>query len=173
MNTDDRHDAARDVLNTVSVPEPFREIFLRAQHYVEEYFSDRASDPTHGSITIAGERYILVRAASMSVEFFELVASLYRDKGTDEARSVAKNLLFDVAHAIGKADAKVFQTRMGVSDPVERMSAGPVHFAYAGWANVLIHPESRPQPSEDFYLIYDHPYSFEADAWLKRDTRVE
>ena len=173
MNTDDRHDAARDVLNTVSVPEPFRDIFLRAQHYVEEYFSDRASDPTHGSITIAGERYILVRAASMSVEFFELVASLYRDKGTDEARSVAKNLLFDVAHAIGKADAKVFQTRMGVSDPVERMSAGPVHFAYAGWANVLIHPESRPQPSEDFYLIYDHPYSFEADAWLKRDTRVE
>ena len=173
MNTDDRHDAARDVLNTVSVPEPFREIFLRAQHYVEEYFSDRASDPTHGSITIAGERYILVRAASMSVEFFELVASLYQDKGMDEARSVAKNLLFDVAHAIGKADAKVFQTRMGVSDPVERMSAGPVHFAYAGWANVLIHPESRPQPDEDFYLIYDHPYSFEADAWLKRDTRVE
>ena len=173
MHVDDQRDAVNDVLNTVSVPEPFREIFLRAQHYVEQYFSDQASDPTHGSITIAGERYILVRAASMSVEFFEMVASLYRDKGIEAARSVAKNLLFDVAHAIGKADAKVFHARMGVTDPIERMSLGPVHFAYAGWANVLIHPESRPQPNDDCYLLYDHPYSFEADAWLKRDARVE
>jgi signal transduction histidine kinase/CheY-like chemotaxis protein len=165
--------SAPDELRTVSVPEPFREIFLRAQHYVAQYFSDRVDDASHGSITIAGERYILVRAASMSVEFFELVSSLYRDKGTDAAHSVAKNLLFDVAHAIGKADAKVFHTRMGVTDPVERLSAGPVHFAYAGWANVLIHPESRPDPSEEYYLLYDHPYSFEADAWLKRGVRVD
>ncbi|MEP7345786.1 MAG: ATP-binding protein [Gemmatimonadaceae bacterium] len=162
-----------DALRTVSVPEPFHEIFLRAQEYVARYFSDRVDDPTRGSITIAGERYILVRAASMSVEFFELVTSLYSDKGTEAARAVAKNLLFDVAHAIGKADAKVFHTRMGVTDPVERLSAGPVHFAYAGWANVLIHPESRPSPSEDFYMLYDHPYSFEADAWLKRGARVD
>ncbi|MFN8579533.1 MAG: ATP-binding protein [Gemmatimonadaceae bacterium] len=165
--------AAADELRTVSVPDPFREIFLRAQDYVARYFSDRHDDPAHGSITIAGERYILVRASSMSVEFFELVSSLYRDKGRDEAHSVAKNLLFDVAHAIGKADAKVFHERMGVTDPVERLSAGPIHFAYAGWANVLIHPESRPHPSEEYYLIYDHPYSFEADAWLKRGARVD
>ena len=173
MHGDDRHDDAPDELNTVSVPEPFRDIFLRAQRYVEEYFSDLTRDPGHGSITIAGERYILVRAASMSVEFFEMVASLYRDKGTAVARSVANNLLFDVAHAIGKADANVFRARMGVTDPVEGMSAGPVHFAYAGWANVLIHPESRPQPNEEFFLLYEHPYSFEADAWLKRAVRVE
>ncbi|MEP6619369.1 MAG: ATP-binding protein [bacterium] len=173
MHADGQTEQTGDVLNTVGVPEPLTEIFLRAQHYVESYFSDQKSDPTHGSITIAGERYILVRAASMSVEFFELVASLYRDKGPDAARSVANNLLFDVAHAIGKADAQVFQARMGVTDPVERLSAGPVHFAYAGWANVLIHPESQPQPTEDFYLLYDHPYSFEADAWLKREANVE
>ncbi len=163
--------AMRD-LRTVSVPAPLSEIFLRAQSYVARYFSDRVEDPGQGSITIAGERYILVRAASMSVEFFELVASLYREKGGEAAHLVAKNLLFDVAHAIGKADARVFHERMGVTDPVERLSAGPVHFAFAGWASVLIHPESRPDPSEDYYLLYDHPYSFEADAWLKRASLV-
>jgi hypothetical protein len=32
---------------------------------------------------------------------------------------------------------------------------------------VDISPESRPSPDEDFYLLYDHPYSFESDAWIQ------
>ncbi|HEY6549381.1 MAG TPA: ATP-binding protein, partial [Vicinamibacteria bacterium] len=137
-----------------------------AQSYVSRYFADRQEDPSHGSITISGERYILVRAASMSVEFFDLVRSLYDDKGPEEARSVASNLLFDTAHAIGKADARTFREKMGVVDPIERLSAGPVHFAFSGWAFVDILPESRPSPDEDYYLAYEHPFSFESHAWL-------
>ena len=97
----------------MKVPEPFRPVFLRAQDYVSRYFKDRRERPEHGTISISGERYVLLRAASMSVEFFDLVTSLYRDKGPEEARRVASNLLFDIAHSIGKADAGVFQRRMG------------------------------------------------------------
>ncbi|MGE0355017.1 MAG: response regulator, partial [Gemmatimonadales bacterium] len=79
----------------------------------------------------------------------------------------------DIAHAIGKADAHQFHTRMGVVDPIERLSAGPVHFAYSGWAFVKIHPESRPAPDENYYLIYDHPFSFESDAWVRRGRKVD
>src|ERR1043166_370044 len=86
-------------LTTVSVPEQFAPIFERAQEYVARYFSDRVEDPAQSSIIISGERYILVRAASMSVEFFDLVQSLYRKDGFGEARTVANNILFDLAHS--------------------------------------------------------------------------
>jgi PAS domain S-box-containing protein len=160
-------------LTAASVPEPIQPLFLRAQQYVEQYFADRVEDPRHSTISISGERYILVRAASMSVEFFDLVTSLYRDKGPLEARSVANNLLFDLAHAIGKADAKTFHQRMGVTDPIEKLSAGPIHFSFSGWAFVEIFPQSSPSPDENYFLIYDHPFSFEADSWIKRGRKVD
>ncbi len=160
-------------LDTVSVPEPFRPIFSRAQQYVEQYFSQRVEDPRHSSILISGERYILVRAASMSVEFFDLVTSLYQDKGPEEARKVASNLLFDVAHAIGKADARSFHEKMGVTHPIERLSVGPIHFSFCGWSFVEILPESHPSPDQDCFLIYDHPFSFESNAWRQHGRKVE
>ncbi len=160
-------------LDTVSVPAEFRPIFSRAQQYVEQYFSERVEDPRHSSILISGERYILVRAASMSVEFFDLVTSLYQDKGPEEARKVASNLLFDVAHAIGKADARSFHEKMGVTDPIERLSVGPIHFSFSGWAFVQISPESRPSPDQNYFLLYDHPFSFESDAWRRHGRSSE
>ena len=170
----ERSTAARNTrapLRTVRVPEPFVPLFRRAQDYVERYFRGKAFRPQHGTISISGERYILLRAASMSVEFFDLVTSLYEDKGPDEARGVASNLLFDVAHAIGKADAQAFHKKMRLADPIEKLSAGPIHFSYSGWAFVDISPESHPSPDSDYYLIYDHPYSFESDTWLRRGRR--
>jgi len=158
-------------LRTVKVPAPFAPVFEAAQSYVSRYFADRQENPAQGSISISGERYILVRAASMSVEFFDLVRSLYEDKGPDEARTVASNLLFDTAHAIGKADARAFHEKMGVVDPIERLSAGPIHFAFAGWAFVDILAESRPSPDEDYFLVYEHPFSFESHSWLARGRR--
>jgi signal transduction histidine kinase len=56
---------------------------------------------------------------------------------------------------------------MGVQDPIEKLSAGPIHFSHTGWAFVDIFAESKPTPDENYYLIYDHPFSFEADAWEK------
>jgi diguanylate cyclase (GGDEF)-like protein/PAS domain S-box-containing protein len=160
-------------LSTVSVPEPIRPLFLKAQDYVSRYFATKTENPAQGTISISGERYILLRAASMSIEFFDLVTSLYKDKGPDEARTVASNLLFDLAHAIGKADAQTFHSRMGVEDPIEKLSAGPIHFSFAGWAFVKISPESNPTPDENYFLIYDHPFSFESDAWLRKGRKSE
>ena len=156
----------RRSLDTVSVPKPFRPLFLSAQDYVARYFDRQVANPKRGTISISGERYILVRAASMSVEFFDLVTSLYADKGPAEAGSVAKNLLYDLAHSLGRADARAFAAKMHVTEPIEKLSAGPIHFSFAGWAFVAISADSRPSPDEHYYLLYDHPFSFEADAWL-------
>ena len=168
-----RSKASETMPRTVDVPAPLAPLFRRAEEYVRRYFADRVENPETASVLISGERYILVRAASMSVEFFDLVTSLYKDRGADEAASVAKNLLFDVAHAIGRADARAFQARMQVSNPIERLSAGPIHFSFSGWAYVRIFPESNPAPDDSYYLIYDHPFSFESDAWLKHGRRTD
>ncbi|MCP4020938.1 MAG: hypothetical protein GY729_03775, partial [Desulfobacteraceae bacterium] len=160
-------------LRTVSVPDNFHSVFLKAQEYVESYFSDGKNDPEKGCISFSGERYILIRAASISKEFLDMMMHLYRDRGQKEARSLAFNYLFDMAHSIGKADAKSFFNKMALDDPIEKLSAGPVHFAYTGWASVKIYPMSNPTPDEDFYLIYDHPYSFEADTWIEKHEKTD
>jgi len=147
-------------------------LFAKAQEYVSKYFSQRIENPTEGTIEVFGERYILVRAASMSIDFFEAVTNLYEDSGPEKANNVARSLLFDVAHAIGKMDARNFHKKMGLTDPIEKLSAGPVHFSHSGWAFVDILPESSPTPDEDYYLIYDHPFSFESDAWIKAGKKA-
>jgi signal transduction histidine kinase/CheY-like chemotaxis protein len=154
-------------LKTVKVPAAMEAPFVAAEKLVSAYFQDRRELPEQGTIEIWGERYLLVRAASLSVEFFSLVDELYGPGRQREADEFSRNILFDLAHAIGKSDAHTFHSRMGLEDPIARLSAGPVHFSLTGWAFVDILPESTPTASDDYYLIYDHPYSFESDAWLR------
>jgi diguanylate cyclase (GGDEF)-like protein/PAS domain S-box-containing protein len=165
--------AGASELTTVKVPTPFEPPFLRAQEYVSRYFANRIEQPDTATISIAGERYVLLRAASLSVEFVELVTKLYADRGPGQARSVANNLLFDFAHALGKADARCFQEKMNVSEPIDNLSAGPIHFAFSGWAFVDISAESRPSPDENYFLLYDHPFSFESHSWLAKQRQSD
>jgi two-component sensor histidine kinase len=158
--------------NTVSVPDPFRPLFDKAESIVKEYFSEFKANPTEGSIKINDERYVLMRASSLSVDFFQKIQSLYSDKGEAQAFHIGRNFLFDISHVMGSADAKNFHFKMNLDDPISKLSAGPIHFAYSGWAFVDILPESNPSPDENFFLKYHHPYSFEADSWLDQNEKV-
>ncbi len=160
-------------LKTARVPPALESDFLKAEEVVARFFSEQVADPSRGAIEIAGERYLLVRAASLSVEFFDLVESLYGPGRESDAREFARHILFDLAHAIGKSDAKNFHARMGLDDPVARLAAGPVHFSHSGWAFVDIDERSAPSPDGEFTLLYDHPYSFECDAWLRDGRKAE
>ena len=160
------------MLRTVKVPEGMAGAFERAEELVARWFADWRADPERGTIELGGERYVLVRAAGLSVELFALVRKLYGKEREAEADAFVLHILFDLAHVLGKSDARQFQLRMGVEDPIERLSAGPIHFAHAGWAFVEIHPESHPTADQDYLLVYDHPYSFESDAWLRAGERT-
>ncbi|MFC5271508.1 PAS domain S-box protein [Adhaeribacter terreus] len=153
--------------DTVMVPKKFKSLFDQAQKTVGEYFSHLKMDPTHGSIEINEQRYVLVRASALAHDFLTTIQEMYADRGEVEALNIGKNFLFDIAHLIGKNDAVNFHSKMNLQDPIAKLAAGPVHFAYSGWAFVDILPQSKPSPDENFYLIYRHPYSFEADSWLQ------
>jgi PAS domain S-box-containing protein len=161
------------MLQTVSVPAQFESLFQKAQEYVSKYFSLKTEDPTQGTIEIFGQRYILVRAASMSVDFFDTIRNLYKGIGDKEAINIARSILFDIAHTIGKMDARNFHKKMHLEDPIEKLSAGPIHFSHSGWAYVDIFPESKPSPDENYFLLYDHPFSFESDAWIQAGKQTE
>ncbi len=153
--------------HSVSVPEDLKPLFEAAEQTVGAYFKDLEMDPTLAKIEIHGQRYLLVRASALSTDFLATIQKLYSDRGLPEAMAIGKNLLFDLAHVIGMNDAKNFHQRMHLKDPIAKLSAGPVHFAYTGWAFVDILPESHPTPDQDFLLVYRHPYSFEADSWKR------
>jgi CheY-like chemotaxis protein/nitrogen-specific signal transduction histidine kinase/predicted hydrocarbon binding protein len=153
--------------DTVSAPDNIKPLFDQAQKTVGDYFRDLKMDPTRGTIEINDQRYVLVRASALSHDFLTTVQHLYADRGEKEAMAIGKNFLFDIAHVIGMNDAKNFHSKMNLKDPIEKLSAGPVHFAYSGWAYVDILPESTPTPDENYYMIYNHPFSFEADSWLR------
>ena len=154
-------------MKTVKVPLEFDPLFEKAAELVAQQFKHKKEMPERGAIEIAGDRYVLIRAASLSVGFFETIATLYKDQGHGVASEITKQILFDLAHAIGKLDAKNFHEKFKLTDPIEKLSVGPIHFAYTGWALVEILPGSKPSTDENYYLIYNHPYSFEAHSWLK------
>ena len=160
-------------MKTVTVPPPMQALFARAEEVVSRFFRERIDDPSRGTIEIHGERYVLVRAAALSVEFFDLVRSLYGAERRAEADEFARSILFDLSHAMGRTDARNFHATMQLTDPIARLSAGPVHFAHAGWAYVDILPESQPAPDDSYCLVYDHPYSFESDAWVRAGRRSD
>lgn len=153
--------------SSVIVPDEMKPLFDVAQQTVGEYFRDLKMDPAKGTIEIHDQRYVLVRASTLSKDFLDTVQKLYADRGAAEAFAIGKNFLFDISHVIGMNDARNFHAKMNLTDPIAKLSAGPVHFAYSGWAFVDILPESNPTPDDDYFLIYNHPYSFEADSWKR------
>jgi len=162
-----------EVKHTVKVPEAFAPIFNKAEKLVANYFKDLKFNPSQGTIEINKERYVLLRASALSYEFLHSIKNLYKDRGEEEAMNIGKNILFDVAHVLGNEDALNFHKKLKLKDPISKLSAGPVHFAYTGWASVDISAESNPSPDNNFFIKYNHPFSFEADSWLKTNKKSD
>lgn len=152
---------------TVLAPDPFAPVFEAVEYKVQSYFGDFLIQPEQGEIYIGGERYVLFKSASLSYEFLDIIKELYSNRSAAEATRIGNNFLFDIAHVLGKKDALSFHEKLDLVDPVEKLAAGPVQFAYTGWATVEILPESNPTPDDDFFLKFRHHNSFEAQSWKR------
>ena len=160
-------------LTTVQVPEGMTELFAEAEQFVQEYFSKFQREPAEGTISIGDQRYILVNADSLSVGFHQHFAAMFPRLEASVADSAAASALYDIAFNTGRNDARILHSTMGVVDPMVKLSSGPVHFSFTGWARVHIFGNGNPVADENYRLFYDHPNSFEADAWLSRVDRGE
>jgi predicted hydrocarbon binding protein len=154
------------MVTTVKVPPQFEAIFAEAEQRVGQFFAGMQRDPSRGVITVGGDRYILVRG--------EAIFTNLREKMTaDFGPAVAEAFLYDLAKTIGRADAQRFAEKMGLQDPIHKLSAGPVHFSHTGWAFVDILPESAPTPDDNYLLVYDHPNTFESEITVRRGVKSQ
>ena len=158
---------------TVIVPDQLNDPFFSIENKIRSYFSDLNIDPESGEITAQGQRYILLRSDSFSHEFLEFIIERYADRPLHEAISIGNNFLYDNAKVIGKKDALAFHDRLDLTAPIEKLSAGPIHFAFTGWANVEILEESSPTPDENYFLKFIHHNSFEAQSWIKAGKKSD
>jgi hypothetical protein len=60
-----------------------------------------------------------------------------------------------------------------VIDPIEKLSTGPVHFAYSGWAFVDIYPSSQPSQDNSYFLHYQHPNTFESEIYKQKGMKPD
>ncbi len=145
------------VLKSVRVPPGFEPPFRAAEEYVERLFKQLSCEPARGTIHVGEDRYVLMRAESLYLAWYEAMAEALGEEAAYE-------FIYNTARAIGRSDARTFAQRMGVSSSLERLSAGPVHFAHAGWALVDIFEDSQPSPDNEYYLHYCHPNTFESEV---------
>jgi predicted hydrocarbon binding protein len=145
---------------SVRVPEAFTGLFDQAETYVKAHFDKLKRDPERGTIHVGDARYILVRGDSLTTGFLEVMRDLI---GEEEAFK----FWYRMARVIGREDSRAFCAERGLTDGPARLSTGPVHFAYTGWARVEIDDRSRPAPDDTYYLEYVHPNTFESESWRK------
>ena len=149
----------------VQCPPALAHLFAKAEDIMGAFFARTERRPEAGEITISDTRYLLVRTDSLSIELQEELRKTFGEVGAQQIR-------YKLARACGIRDARLFAERLGVEDPEMKLALGPVHFAHVGWASVNIYPESRPQPNEEYFLVYDHPFSFEAEAYLRNHLQT-
>ena len=145
---------------TVRVPLQFAKLFEDAETYVREHFSAIKMLPERGTIHVGDQRYVLVRAESLTMGFLEVMRDLI---GEEEALK----FWYRMARVIGREDAQAFCAARKLVDGPARLSTGPVHFASTGWARVEIDDRSRLASDDSYYLEYTHPNTFESETWTK------
>lgn len=144
-------------LRSAKVPAAFAPPFEKAEEYVSGLFADFVRCPEEGTVRIGGERYVIMRCQSLFVAWFDALAETFGE-------GVAREFIYNTAREIGRSDSAEFSRRLQIESGVERLSAGPVHFAHAGWAFVEILADSAPTTDDSYFLHYYHPNTFESEV---------
>jgi predicted hydrocarbon binding protein len=155
------------MLTTAKVPAALVPTFEAAEAYVKKQFSQIDCRPDQGTIHIGGDRYVLARAESLYLAWYDAMAQTF-------GASTARDFIYATGREIGRSDCQTFSERFKLSSGVERLASGPIHFAYAGWAFVEILEDSAPSTNHDSFLHYVHPNTFESEVLrtlgIKRDA---
>lgn len=149
---------------TVECPDPLEPLFTQAEGIMGPFFDQLQRSPERGELTISGVRYLLMRTDSLALELHDELKKAFGEAG-------ARQIRYKLARACGTRDARLYHQRLGVEDPTMKLALGPVHFAHVGWARVRILPESAPSTDESYFLVYEHPFSFEAEAFIESGVK--
>jgi len=94
----------------VRVPAPFEPLFNLAEGFVEGLFAKLVRRPEQGTLHVGDDRYVLMRAESFYLAWSEALEASY-------GRDATRDLLYNTAREIGRADCKAFSKKLKVKDP--------------------------------------------------------
>jgi activator of aromatic catabolism len=154
------------MLKSVSVPARFEPPFARAEQVVESLFRRIDRRPEKGTLHVGEQRYLLMRAESLYHTWFEALSASFGQEAAGE-------FIYNTAREIGRSDCASFSSELGVTDGVERLASGPVHFAHTGWAFVDILGDSAPATDDSYFLHYYHPNTFESEVVGKLGRKLD
>ena len=149
----------------VDCPDGFANLLEKVEDMITPLFWDFKRNPKSGCIDISSERYVMYRSESMAIAVQQQLSSVL-----GAGAGVA---IYQIGKAIGTADAVYYFAKTNIQDTKQKIAIEPVVFAFSGFANVRILPESRLIPNDDFLLVYEHPNSFAAEAHIKANITVE
>ncbi len=149
---------------SVTVPKNMLAEFIKAEDFVTKYFQTSRRLPKEGKFLIGNQRYVALPA--------EFVTAMRERIALSGSGELADLIIYEVAKSFGQLDARDYQQRMNVQDPVGMLSAGPIQFSFRGFAHVDIFPISNPSPDENYLLVYDHLNSFEVEASVKKNEHT-
>jgi len=152
-------------LKASGVPPGLVDTFVEMEKKINDFFSEIKPVPEEGRIFINGTRFMWSQSKGLAMTFRDTITDIYGERG-------AEQILYKFGQSLGASEAKMFHERFKLTVPIERLAAGPIYFAYTGWAFVEILPASNPEESEDYLLTYRHPNSFEAEAMEKEGRSV-
>jgi predicted hydrocarbon binding protein len=154
------------VLKSVRVPPAFEPPFAQAEKVVEGLFKQIERRPERGTLHVGRERYVMMRAESLYLTWFKAMAESF-------GQDAAGEFIYNTAREIGRSDSASFSAELRVTDGVERLASGPVHFAHTGWAFVDILADSAPATDDNYFLHYYHPNTFESEVVVRRGEKLE
>lgn len=152
----------------IEAPATFHEIIDSTLVKVLGFHNDPKRILNKGAITISDERFVMMRAESISFDFIKTVEQFYQSKNKIDAFQLSSSLLYDLSHVLGREDAKKMRQKMGITDGLELLTVGPMNFAFTGWAKVEFLEDCNPAADGSFFLKFIHHNSFEAEAWINK-----
>jgi len=93
--------------------------------------------------------------------------------GNEYGDLAAEKIIYKLGRAAGLKDAEDYMKKFKLEKGNSALAGGPVNFALSGWAKVNILPETRLPMNEDFFMIYEHPFSFESNSYLNENIKTE
>ena len=94
------------MLRSVRVPAAFEPPFARAETFVEKLFSDLERSPEKGTIHVGGDRYVMVRAESLYLSWFDALSDSFGEEAAREfiykhSGLLKKQVIFSTSNGVG------------------------------------------------------------------------
>lgn len=150
----------------MEAPPEMHDLIEKVEAKIESLFDEIERKPRESRIHLSGKPYMLMSLRSLAINLREEMSTFLDPDGVNM-------VMYRFGKAIGKSEAEGLIDSFEDLSFREKLLAGPIFAAYAGFVRVKFLPGSNVENSEDFFLLYEHPNNFEAQFLQQTDKDID